>query len=234
MRSTFFAIGLAGAAIAAPQPLQRRQAASLASSVVSSAASTPAVASSSASAVSSSAASSSASASASASPAASNVTASFLAAVRARDADAFASLLEGQPALVQQIVSLAGTVRWSHRGSADVSQSQPYTVILPGSLDNVAIDTSNSTLVAELVQYHILPGNYSVASLPGALVGLMTGADSAVNQTNIVPTALTNYQGTQGAQVLVFTKDVYGTTVIGGASNATILANRCVSSKRPV
>lgn len=76
-------------------------------------------------------------------------------------------------------------------------------MILPGSLDNVAIDTSNSTAVAELVQYHILPGNYSAASLQ-------------VNATNIVPTALTNFEGTQGPQPLVLVKNQYGTTQVRG------------------
>ena len=74
-------------------------------------------------------------------------------------------------------------------------------MILPGSLDNVAINTTNSTQVANLVKYHILPGNYTAESLQ-------------VNQTYIVPTALTDYEGTQGAQVLVFEKNVYGTTQV--------------------
>ena len=118
MRLTLLAIGLAGAAIAAPQPLQRRQAVSDVSSAVSSASSS---AVSSVSAVSSASASASSSASAASPSASANVTAEFLQAVRARDATAFASLLDTQPALVQQIVSLAGTVRPLSVSNADTS-----------------------------------------------------------------------------------------------------------------
>ena len=116
MRSTLIAIGLASAAIAAPQPLQRRQAESAVSSAVPSA---------SASAISSAPASASSSASAASPSASSNVTAAFISAVRARNADAFASLLEGQPALVQQIVSLAGSVRETLLGGADRGSRSP-------------------------------------------------------------------------------------------------------------
>ena len=66
-------------------------------------------------------------------------------------------------------------------------------------------------IVADLPsQYHVLPGYYPASYFP-------------INQTSILNTALN--------QNLVFTKNQFGTTLITGGQNATVLANSTVSGR---
>jgi len=121
----------------------------------------------------------------------------LLNALRERQATTLASLLE--PLAGQLVPTL---------------QSGEWTIFAPGNEYLANVDTSNQTALANILEYHIVAGNYPTSELQ-------------TNASNIAPTLVnaTMLGANYTKLPLAFTKDVFGTTVILGQNDTRVLGN---------
>jgi len=121
----------------------------------------------------------------------------LLAALRDRQATTLATLVE----------PLAGTL-------GPILSAGEWTIFAPGNEYLANVDTSNQTALVEILQYHIVAGNYPASALQENVSNIATTLHSA-----------TSFGSNYTTLPLAFTQNVFGTTVVNGQNGTSVLGN---------